>query len=152
MGSAVASSESVLELALIGAIGHGGSFEQLLTEASSVMGTGEVPEDWKTVNVIPVFKKDRKLQTFCDEITSLVNTERAVSVVQFDLSRAFDTFDPVFHNVREEGNGSAPGTVADSSAVHGEDYSRADIHTAAHEGPQTGAGGNFLKERQPTLE
>ena len=44
-----------------------------------------------------------------------MNRERAGSVVQFDLSKAFDPFDPVFHNVREEGGGGgAPGTVAET--------------------------------------
>ncbi|KAK4810716.1 hypothetical protein QYF61_007690 [Mycteria americana] len=54
--------------------------------------SGEVPADWKTANVIPIYKKGvREDQGNYRTVTYLVDEGKAVDVVFLDFSKAFDT-------------------------------------------------------------
>lgn len=95
-------------------------------------------------------------QAFCDEIAILVNRKRAVSVVEFDLSESFGSFDPVFHLVKREGAGEgAPGTGAETSLQPVERTTVEKTPTCSSRTQHwrrwkfPGGGGNFLEELQP---
>eukprot|EP00061_Rhincodon_typus_P006572 g27347.t1 len=51
------------------------------------MATDEMPDDWRTANVVPLFKKDRRLRP---EVTKYIDEGSAVDVIYGVFRKAFD--------------------------------------------------------------
>eukprot|EP00061_Rhincodon_typus_P004406 g22496.t1 len=66
----------------------GGLYQDLV----SSLATGEVPEEWRVVNAVPLFKKVARDNpgNYRPEVTKVIDEGRAVDIAYMDFSKAFD--------------------------------------------------------------